>query len=82
MAVNLLEQLADLDVPPPPAKFDTQLHDRVNRSLLREQLVDLFVSGLPWAALEFGRAMIGLVSLTLTGRYEPVPKNKRRPPRE
>ena len=79
--MNLLEQLAELEVPPPPAKFDAQLHDRVNRTLLREQLVDLFVRGLPWAALHFLRAVLGALSYTLTGRYEPVEKNKRRPPR-
>ena len=76
--MNLLEQLAELEVPPPPAKFDTQLHERVNRSLVREQLLDLFVRALPWAAMHFFRAVIGVVSYTLTGRYEPVPKNKRR----
>ena len=82
MAVNLLEQLAELEVPPPPAKFDTQLHDRVNRSLVREQLLDLFVRALPWAALHFLRAIVGVCSFTLTGRYEPLPKNKRRLPRD
>jgi len=79
--MNLLEQLAELEVPPPPAKFDTQLHDRVNRTLVREQLLDLFVRGLPWTALQFFKAVLGVLSYTLTGRYEPTPKNKRQPPR-
>ncbi len=31
MAPDLLEQLAQTEVPPPPATFDHQLHDKVNR---------------------------------------------------
>lgn len=75
---NLLEQLADLEVPPPPAQFDEQLHERVNRSLVTWQLVDLAVNGLPWALLHLARALVGLVSFTLTGRYDRKPKNRRR----
>jgi hypothetical protein len=76
--VNLLERLADLEVPPPPAQFDRQLHQRVNRSLVVSQFVDLAASGLPWALLHFGRALIGLIIFTVTGRYEKNPKERRR----
>jgi hypothetical protein len=76
MAPNLFEQLADLEVPPPPIQFDEQLHDRVNRSLITWQLVDLAVNGLPWVLLHFGRAFVGLISSTITGRYEPISKRK------
>ena len=77
---NLLEQLADLEVPPPPpsAQFDRQLHQRVNRSLFVWQLVDLVVSGLPWAMLHFSRALVGLIAFTITGQYEAKPKKPRR----
>ena len=75
---DLLEQLADLEVPPPPAQFDAQLHERVNRSLVIWQLTDLVIGGLPWACLHFGRALVGLISYTLTGRYQSKPKNHRR----
>jgi hypothetical protein len=78
MALNLLEQLADLEVPPPPAQFDNQLHERVNRSLLTWQLVDLLIHALPWTMLHFGRAAAGLFAYTLTGRYEPLGKKRRR----
>jgi hypothetical protein len=78
MANNLLEQLADWEVPPPPAAFDTQLHDRVNRSLLTAQLVDLLVSGVPWALLQFGKAFLGLLTFTACGRYETKEKKNRR----
>lgn len=77
---NLLEQLAELEVPPPPpsAQFDRQLHERVNRSLFVWQLVDLVVSGLPWAMLHFSRAVVGLIAFTVTGQYESKPKKPRR----
>ena len=77
---NLLEQLADLEVPPPPpsAQFDRQLHERVNRSLFIWQMVDLVVSGLPWAMLHFSRALVGLIAFTVTGQYESNPKKPRR----
>jgi hypothetical protein len=76
MAPNLLDQLADVEVPPPPVAFDRQLHDKVNRSLLITQLVDLFISALPWAMLEFSKAFIGLGIFSVTGRY-PSKSNKR-----
>jgi hypothetical protein len=78
MAPNLLEQLADLEVPPPPAQFDTQLHDKVNRALVITQFVDLFVSALPWALAQFGRALLGFVAFTVTGRYESKSKKQHR----
>jgi hypothetical protein len=70
MANNLLDQLANVDVPPPPVEFDRQLHERVNRTLLVVQLIDFAVRALPWALLHFASALRGLVSLTLTGHYE------------
>jgi hypothetical protein len=87
MATNLFERLAEMDVPPPPAQFDAQLHDRVNRSLVTWQLVDLLVrgmsdrmstrncGGMPWALGHFAQAMVGCVAFTLTGRYETKTKN-------
>ena len=78
MTSNLFERLAESDVPPPPAQFDTQLHDRVNRTLVRTQLVDLILCGLPWSFLHFARAVVGLIGFTVTGHFESNTKNKRR----
>ena len=80
MATDFFEQLAELEVPPPPEaeQFDRQLHDRVNRSLVAGQLVDLATGGLPWAFIHFARALVGLVTLTLTGRYDTKTKHRRR----
>jgi hypothetical protein len=78
MAPNLLEQLAELEIPPPPAEFDAQLHDKVNRSLLLTQVAELIAGAMPWALLHFGRAVIGFVVFTVTGRYETKSKRHRR----
>ncbi len=77
MATDLFERLAELDVPPPPAQFDDQLHERVNRSLVVGQLMDLVFGAVPWAVVEFSRAVIGSVLFTLTGRYETKPNRRR-----
>lgn len=80
MATDLFERLAELEVPPPPEaeQFDRQLHQRVNRSLVAAQFTDLVVGGLPFAALHFARALVGLLAFTITGRYDSKTKNKRR----
>ena len=78
MATDLFERLAELDVPPPPAQFDNQLHERVNRSLVVGQLMDLFFGAVPWAVVELSRALFGAAIFTLTGRYETKPNRRRR----
>ncbi|MGD9720451.1 MAG: hypothetical protein AB7O59_24925 [Pirellulales bacterium] len=78
MAPDLLEQLADVSVPPPPAEFDTQLHEKVNRGLVLSQLVELFLYAMPWACAHFGKAVLGVVAFTVTGRYESKSKRRRR----
>lgn len=69
MGSDFLEQLADVEVPPPPENFDRQLHQRVNRSLLAVQLTDLVCGALPWAVWHMCRALGGLVTLTVTGKF-------------
>jgi hypothetical protein len=78
MATDLFERLAELDVPPPPAQFDTQLHERVNRSLVVGQLMDLLFGAVPWAVVEFSRAVLGATIFTFTGRYETKPNRRHR----
>jgi hypothetical protein len=69
MAEDFLEQLANLEVQAPPQGFDRQLHQRVNRSLAAQQLLDLVLGGLPWALLQFAYALAGLVAFSITGRF-------------
>jgi hypothetical protein len=77
MAPDLLERLAHTEVPPPPDSFDRQLHDKVNRTLIVTQFADLLLVGMPWAFLQYSRALLGFVAFTVTGRYEPKSKRRR-----
>ncbi len=77
MATDLFDKLAEMDVPPPPPRFDQQLHERVNRSLFVGQMLDLVFGAVPWALGHFARAFVGLVIYTLTGRYEMKSKRNR-----
>ncbi|HEY1784973.1 MAG TPA: hypothetical protein VGG30_05460 [Pirellulales bacterium] len=70
MAADFLEHLADLEVPPPPAGFGRQLHERMNRDLAIVQLIELLVVILPAAVFEFARALGGLVRFSFSGKYE------------
>ncbi len=78
MAIDLFDKLAEMDVPPPPARFDEQLHQKVNRSLAIGQALDLVFGALPWALGEFARAFVGFLMYTVTGRYESKPRGRRR----
>lgn len=76
---DLFEQLAEWEVPPPPVEFDRQLHQRLNRTLVAMQVLDLIVRALPWALWHFGRALVGAVVFSLRGKYL-QPPDKNRPP--
>jgi hypothetical protein len=67
---DLFEQLADRDVPPPPVDFDQQLHRRLNKHLVALHVAEFAFRVLPYAAALLGRAVIGWVHMTLTGRHE------------
>jgi hypothetical protein len=69
MSRDFLEQLAELDVPAPPAEFDRQFHRRLNHALLLQQTLDLVVRAMPWAMLHLARALAGAIDYTLTGRF-------------
>jgi hypothetical protein len=70
MANDFLEQLAEFDVPPPPAEFGRQLHVRMNRTLVIVQLIEFACGAVPRALWELGRALGGWARFTLTGKYE------------
>ena len=77
MAIDLLEKLAELPVPPPPAQepFDRAVHQRINQRLLVEQITDFFLKGCGFAAAHFAKAVVGCLRLTVTGKFED-PKNR------
>ena len=66
---DLLEQLAEYEVPPVPREFDVRLHERVNRGLLAGQAVELVLKAIPYTVLHLAGAVWGLVMYTMTGRY-------------
>jgi hypothetical protein len=69
---SFLDQLADAEVPVPPEDFQQRLHVRLNDWLLIVQVGDLIAGAFPFAVKHFARAVGGLLSLTLTGKYPPV----------
>jgi hypothetical protein len=78
MPTDLLEQLADLPVPPPPPPqtFDRAVHSRINSRLIVAQTSDFLLRGFGFALLHFAKALLGLLRLTLTGKSD-TPKNAR-----
>lgn len=70
---DLFEQLAEIDVPPAPVAFNEDLHARLNRTLTTQHVVDLGLKALPSAAIEFVRAVFGMLTLTVVGKF---PKGK------
>jgi hypothetical protein len=66
---DLLEQLAEFEVPPVPREFDTRLQERVNRGLLVGQAFELVLKAIPYTVLHFAGAVWGLVLYSVTGRY-------------
>ncbi len=70
MATDLFQRLAERPVPAPPAGFNRSLHQRLNKRLLAGQLLDLAVHGFGFAIWHLARAGMGLLILTLTGKFE------------
>jgi hypothetical protein len=67
---DLFEQLADRDVPPPPVDFDRRLHGRLNKHLLALHVAEFALRVVPYGMAVLGRAVLGFVSVTLTGRHQ------------
>ena len=69
MASDLLERLAHDDVPPPPATFDRDVHERVNHTLAALHVIEFGLRVLPYALTHFLRAVGGLIGFSVTGQY-------------
>jgi hypothetical protein len=74
MAADLFDQLAEVEVPPPPGDFDRSLHARLNQSLVAQHVVDFGLNALPATAVELLRAVLGMVAFSITGEF-PARKN-------
>lgn len=66
---DLLEQLAEMDVAPSPPEFDRQLHQRLNRSLIAQHLLDFTMGAVPWALWHFFCAVAGMIAFSMSGKY-------------
>ncbi len=66
---DFLEELADRKVCEPPPDFDRQLHQRVNRTLVVQHVIDFFLGAIPWSAVHFFRGVFGWLLLTITGSF-------------
>ena len=69
MTDDLLERLAEAEVPPAPARLTRDVHDSVNRNLLIAHLVDLGLNGMVHACGAFSKAVIHLIVLTTSGKF-------------
>ena len=48
MATDLFDHLAEENIPEPPDGFDQEFHERLNRTLLTVQTLEMCVRALPW----------------------------------
>ena len=66
---DILDQLSELEVREPPRDFRRRLHQRVNRTLLAQHLLDFLFGGIAWSTFHFLRAAFGWLLFTVTGRF-------------
>ena len=69
MKFDIFEQLSEHEVPPIPVELDRQIHHRVNDSLLGVHVLEFVFQVIPYAALHFGQAIVGLLAVTLSGSF-------------
>lgn len=69
MSIDLFEQLAQEEVPPPRETFRSELHGRLNRSLVVVQVVEFAVLALARAVADFVPAIAGLLAFTASGKW-------------
>lgn len=72
---DILDRLAEREVPPLPANFDRSVHQRLNQVLLVGQVAELLFRTLPYALGHFGQGLLGAVVFTLSGQF-PVSRPK------
>ena len=65
MPSDLFDQLAEAEVPAPPPEFDSCVHERLNKSLLATQLLDLALHGTLYALGHFAQAWMHLLMTTM-----------------
>ena len=69
MAGDLLQSLANDDVPDRPRELSHQVHHRLNPWLVTLHLAEFVLQTLPYAFFHFLRALIGACLFSLTGEF-------------
>ncbi|MEO8496934.1 MAG: hypothetical protein ABI614_17825 [Planctomycetota bacterium] len=69
MASDLLQSLANEDVPDRPPELSRQVHQRLNPWLVTLHLAEFALQTLPYAFYHFLRALLGACLFSLTGEF-------------
>ncbi|HRX81972.1 MAG TPA: hypothetical protein P5307_23045 [Pirellulaceae bacterium] len=69
MASDLLQTLANDDVPKRPVEMSLQVHQRLNPLLVTLHLAEFVLQTLPYAFFHFLRALRGACLFSLTGEF-------------
>ena len=73
MNKNLFDELAEFDIPPPPAGLGRDVHRRLNGRLLAAHLADLVLRALPYAWLHYSAALFGAAAYSLEETQSQAP---------
>lgn len=66
---NLLEELTQVAVPPPPVNMQRGVHERLNHWLATSQLIELVVHGFAYAVYHFAPAVVGAIVYSIAGKF-------------
>lgn len=75
---DALEQLAELDVPPPPVQFDRSVHQRLNQALIFIHVIEFIFRVVPFSITRFARTFWAFLRFTLRGNFEAGRRKPRR----
>jgi hypothetical protein len=69
--MDLLESLAEVDVPPVPAApdFSAGVRAKLHPRLLAAHVVGFALQALPWAAVQFVGAVLAALQFSVTGTW-------------
>jgi hypothetical protein len=70
MSDQILQQLADAELPACPEQLGRRVHRRLNDWLVWGQVVDLVLRGIPFTVFHFGKAVVWWGLMTLSGSLD------------
>jgi hypothetical protein len=66
---NILDQLADEELPEVPSELDANLHHQINNLLFGQQVLELIFCGIPYVFFYLLHAITAAAYFSLSGRY-------------